>query len=160
MKSSSERVRIALASDHRGVSLKRVLIRALENAGYEVRNVGADREEPCDYPDYGLQAALAVGRGECARAVVICQSGIGMSIVANKVRGVRASLCRSVEDAEAARKHNDANVLALGAANSDPETAAKICIRWLQTEFEGGRHERRVQKIRQYEQDEAARFSS
>ncbi len=139
--------RIAIGCDHRGVQLKNSLITFLKSKDYEIFDCGSASEESSDYPDFGSKAASAVARGECDRGIVICHSGIGMSIVANKVKGVRASLCATTEAAELARKHNDANVLALGAGFTGLGDAEKICTIWLETEFEGGRHERRKQKI-------------
>ena len=143
--------RIAIACDHRGVSLKDELVKELDRQGYQVKDFGTNSEISCDYPDYAVKVALAVQKNECDRGIVICHSGIGMSIAANKVGGIRASLCQSVEAVELARKHGDANVLAMGAGFVSPELAKKICFTWLTTEFEGGRHERRVQKISEYE---------
>ncbi len=143
--------RIAIGSDHRGVQLKKDIVGALQAKGFHVNDFGAQSEESCDYPDYAVQVAEAVAKGKCERGIVICHSGIGMSIAANKVRGVRAALCHTVETAEFSRKHNDSNVLALGAGFVKPDTAREICLAWLAAEFEGGRHGRRVDKIRNYE---------
>ena len=142
---------VAIASDHRGSPLKKELILHLKTKGFQIKDFGTSSEESCDYPDFGFLAAEAVGKGECDRAIVICHSGIGMSIVANKVKGVRASLCRSVEEAELARQHNNANVLSLGSGFTSQDLAKSIALKWLSTEFEGGRHERRLQKISSYE---------
>lgn len=142
---------VAIASDHRGTALKHELIVYLQSKGYQPTDFGVNSEAPCDYPDFGFAAAEAVGKGVCDRGIVICHSGIGMSIVANKVKGVRASLCRSVEEAELTRQHNDANVLSLGSGYTPPDLAKSIVLKWLTTEFEGGRHERRLQKISSYE---------
>ncbi len=144
--------RIAIGCDHRGFPLKKQLVEWLRKSGYEVKDFGTDSETSCDYPDFGIRAALAVKQGECERGVVICYTGTGMSISANKVKGVRAALCASPEAAELARQHNDANVLALGAGFIEFDLAKKICLKWLETEFEGGRHARRIQKIADYEQ--------
>ena len=143
--------KVAIGSDHRGVEFKKELIAELTKHGYHVQDVGANSEDPCDYPDYAAKVGCLVQRGECERGIVICHSGIGMSIAANKIKGVRASLCQTVEAAELARKHNDANVLALGSGFVSPELAKQISLAWLQTDFEGGRHEKRVQKISEYE---------
>ncbi len=143
--------RVAIGSDHRGVPLKKELAAEMKKLGYDVLDVGPSSEDSCDYPDYAAKVGCAVQKGDCERGVVICHSGIGMSIAANKIKGVRASLCHTVEYAELARKHNDANVLAMGAGFVTPELAKKIMKAWLLTEFEGGRHEGRVQKISGYE---------
>lgn len=138
---------IAIASDHRGFQLKQNLVQELSQRGYLLKDFGTDSTDSCDYPDFCLKASLAVQTGEVDRGIVICHTGTGMSICANKVKGVRASLCATVDAARFAREHNDANVLALGAGFTPPDLALKICEVWLQTEFEGGRHERRVKRI-------------
>lgn len=143
--------RIAVASDHRGFPLKSELIQALSAKGYLMKDCGTFSEDTCDYPDFGSKAALAVRRGDCDFGIVICYSGIGMSITANKIKGIRASLCSTIETAEFARKHNDANVLAFGAGFVSKEMAVSIALAWLETAFEGGRHERRVRKISELE---------
>ncbi len=142
---------IAFACDHRGFLLKQNLIRELQAKGYQVKDFGTNSEESCDYPDFAVRAACAVQKGECDRGIAICHTGTGMSIASNKIDGIRASLCFSVEAAEMARKHNDANVLCLGAGFIEPDLAKKVCFKWLETEFEGGRHDRRVRKIAEYE---------
>jgi len=138
---------IAIGSDHRGIQLKKALIESLKQQGYQMKDVGTSTEESCDYPDFGAAAAKLVSLGECERAIVICGSGVGMSMAANKIKGVRAALCHSVESAEMSRRHNDANVLALSADQIPTDLANAICFKWLSAEFEGGRHARRVQKI-------------
>ena len=143
--------RIAIASDHRGFPLKLKLIEFLKEKGFEAKDFGTFSEVSCDYSDFGLAAAQAVGRGDFERGIVICYTGIGMSIAANKVKSVRASLCYSVEVAELTRQHNDANVLAMGSGFIDEKTAKAICFKWLMTEFEGGRHANRIQKISDFE---------
>ena len=146
---------IAIGCDHRGFVLKEALRKALQAKGYQVKDFGTDSEASCDYPDFAIRTALAVQKGECERGIVICNTGMGVSIAANKVKGVRASLCGSVEAARLARQHNDANVLALGAGFVDPALARDICFTWLETPFEGGRHERRIEKISVYEKGNA-----
>jgi len=143
--------RIVLAADHGGVALKAVLIRLLSGMGWDVRDLGTDSTDPVDYPDYGFAAAEAVRRGEADRAILLCKSGIGMAIAANKSSGVRAALVSTVADALLSRRHNDANVLVLGALEVPPRRARNIVRAWLATPFEGGRHRRRVEKIRRYE---------
>jgi RpiB/LacA/LacB family sugar-phosphate isomerase len=144
-------VRIAIGSDHRGFAHKTRLAIMLGEQGHEVLDCGCPGPEPADYPDAAFCVAEAVAQGRCARGVLICGSGIGMSIAANKVRGIRASLC---VDAGAARQtvaHNDSNVLCLSGDRNTPEQAWEITQAWLGATFEGERHARRVQKIRAYE---------
>jgi len=143
--------KIAVGCDHRGFPLKQFLAVLLQRRGYSIIDFGTNCEEACDYPDLAFQVAEAVQKRKCRQGIVVCGSGVGVSIAANKVRGVRASLCRSVSEAEFSRKHNDANVLALGADYTKAKLAQDICLRWLETDFEGGRHARRVQKIKNYE---------
>lgn len=138
---------IALASDHAGFQYKEKLKRLLDSLGLPFKDFGAATDEPSDYPDYAHEAAEAIARGECDRAIMVCGSGIGMDIVANKSKGVRAALCTSIEMARLSRSHNDANVLVLGERLTDWPTVEQIVRVWLTTDFEGGRHERRVKKI-------------
>ncbi len=142
---------IVLAADHGGVDLKADLRRLLSGMGYPVRDMGTDAVDPVDYPDYAFAAAAAMRRGEADRAILICKSGIGMAIAANKARGIRAAVVSTVEDAGLSRSHNDANVLVLGANEISPRRARNIVRVWLETPFEGGRHRRRVEKIRRFE---------
>lgn len=144
-------MRVVLASDHRGFQLKASLRALLAEKGVESIDVGAFSAEAVDYPDVGALAAAKVARGECERGIVICGSGIGMSIVANKFPGVRAALCHDVYGARMSREHNDSNVLALGADVVEETLAREIVKVWLETEFQGGRHLRRVEKIRAIE---------
>ena len=146
-------MKIAIGSDHRGFNLKEKIKKHLSENGIEVTDFGTHSEEPSDYPDVAKVLAESVGKGEVERGILICKSGIGMSIVANKVKGVRAALCRDVEDAEMSRRHNDANLLTLGAGRTKPRNAFEIISTWLKTPFEGGRHERRVKKIEEMEKD-------
>ena len=141
-----------IASDHRGVHLKRALASFLKSKGFQVEDLGTDSEESVDYPDYALKAAEAVRKGKADQAIVICHSGIGVSMSANKVKGIRAALCQTVEQAELARKHTDANVLALPAGFVTSTLAKDILSKWLTTKFEGGRHERRINKIKEIEE--------
>ncbi|OGX06440.1 MAG: ribose 5-phosphate isomerase B [Omnitrophica bacterium RIFCSPLOWO2_12_FULL_50_11] len=145
------RLSFAIASDHRGVQLKRVISEFLKSKGYRVEDLGTGSEESVDYPDYALKAAEAVVQGKTDYAVVICHSGIGVSVSANKVKGIRAALCHSVGQAEYAKKHANANVLALPSGFVEPEVAKEIVSTWIKTDFEGGRHERRIGKITDYE---------
>ncbi|MEP9410520.1 MAG: ribose 5-phosphate isomerase B [Candidatus Brocadia sp.] len=145
-------MKIALASDHRGFDFKKRIATMLVQMGHTVKDFGTDKNnESVDYPDYGLQAARAVGSGECDRAILICGTGIGMSVVANKVRGVRAACCHNLYTVEMSRRHNDSNVLCIGADVIDEELLEQKVKLWLETPFEGGRHARRVEKIMEVE---------
>lgn len=143
---------IAMGSDHGGFALKQTLMDHLRQAGVEVRDFGVFSAESADYPDIAIEAAEAVARGECEKGVLICGTGIGVSIAANKVRGIRAALCHDVFSARMSREHNNANILTLGERVIGPGLAALILDEWLAAEFIGGRHGRRVEKITAYEQ--------
>lgn len=145
-------MKIAMACDHGGLNLKREIIKHLQSQGYEVVDFGTDTFDSCDYPDYALPAAEAVANGECERGILVCSTGIGVSIVANKVKGVRCAHCHDTYCAEFTRLHNDSNVLALGEKVVGSGYALKIVDTFLSTEFEGGRHQRRVDKITDIEQ--------
>ena len=140
-------VKIAIACDHGGLQLKNAIIKYLTESGYEVRDFGTNTQDSCDYPDFGKLAANAVSVGECERGIVVCTTGIGMSMVANKVKGVRCALCTSVDMAVMMRRHNNANMIALGQKYVTVKLAKVIVDAFLNTEFEGGRHEVRVNKI-------------
>ena len=140
-------MKIAIACDHGGLNLKREIKKYLAEKGYEVMDFGCDSFDSCDYPDYALPAAEAVAKGECDRGIVVCSTGIGVSIVANKVHGIRCAHCHDTYCAEFTRRHNDANMLALGEKVVGVGYALKIVELFLNTEFEGGRHSRRVSKI-------------
>lgn len=141
-------MKIALASDHRGFKFKNHILAFLKNRGHEVIDFGAPNGNvSVDYPDYGILAAKSVGNGECERAVLVCGTGLGMSLVANKVKGVRATVCHDLFTVEMSRKHNDSNILCLGADVVDQQLLDKKVKLWLETPFEGGRHARRVGKI-------------
>ena len=144
-------MKIAMASDHGAYDLKERLKLRLLQQGHEIVDCGTNSEEKCDYPDYGRPAAQLVARGECDRAILLCTTGIGMSMVANKVKGVRCALCSDTLSASMTRRHNDANVLAMGAVIVGPRLAEHIVDEFLNTEFEGGRHQRRVEKIMETE---------
>ena len=140
-------MKIAVACDHRGVKIKQKIEILLGSLGHEIVDYGTHGEQSVDYPDHARPAAEAVGKGACERGILVCSSGIGMSITANKVKGVRGALCYNKWAAEMSRRHNDANVLCLGAdATPEPEIEA-IVKAWLATAFEGGRHQRRVEKM-------------
>jgi len=144
-------VKIAVGSDHRGFALKAHLVSTLAKAGHEIVDLGCSGVEPVDYPDFAFAVGEMVASGGAERGILVCGSGIGMSIAANKVNGVRAALCCSVEDARMTRRHNDSNVLALSERGlADPKIDELVTV-WLSTPFEGGRHARRIEKIRAYE---------
>ena len=140
-------MKISIASDHGGLELKNGIADFLASLGHEVVDFGTNSTNSCDYPDFVRPAALAVASGECARGIVVCTTGIGASIVANKVNGVRCALCTSTDMASLTRHHNDANVLALGQKYVDLATAREIVTTFLETPFDGGRHQTRVDKI-------------
>ena len=140
-------MKIALGCDHGGYALKCDIKALLEKLGHEVEDVGCHSTESCDYPDFGEAAARAVADGRCERGIVICTTGIGISISANKVRGIRCALCSEPLSAEMTRRHNDANMLALGGGMIGPNMAERIVDVFLSTAFEGGRHQRRVDKV-------------
>lgn len=144
---------IAIASDHGGYSLKQRLIAFLKDKGYPVKDFGCDSPDSCDYPDFGAAAARAVAAGLCDRGIVVCTTGIGISIAANKINGVRCALCSDPLSAEMARRHNAANMLAIGAGIVGPNLAERITESFLTAEFEGGRHQRRVDKLMALEQE-------
>lgn len=143
--------KIVLASDHGGVRLKAALLAHLREKGIPAEDLGTDSTEPVDYPDYGFAAASAIRRKEAARAILVCKSGIGMAIAANKSAGIRAALVSTVDDAILSRRHNDANVLVLGGNEVPLSRARRIVDAWLSTPFEGGRHRRRIDKISRFE---------
>lgn len=142
---------ISIGCDHGGFALKENIRAYLEEQGHTVTDVGCKSLESCDYPDFGAAAARLVASGACERGIVICTTGIGISISANKVKGVRCALCGDAFSAEMTRRHNDANMLALGAGITGPNLAQKIVEVFLSTGFEGGRHARRVDKLMQIE---------
>jgi len=140
--------RIAIGADHGGFALKATLIRWLQGKGFEVADLGTHSPKPCDYPRIGYKVAAAVAEGRFDRGVLLCRSGIGMAMVANKVRGIRAGVCADVCDAERSRSHNDANVLVIGAEKLGLAQVKRIVTAWCAAPFEtGGRHERRVRQI-------------
>ena len=145
-------VKIAMASDHAGFELKESVKSWLEAEGHEVEDVGTFSEESTDYPPFAASAARLVAGGSADRGVLVCGSGNGVAITANKVAGVRAVNAHDVSEAEMARRHNDANVVTLAGRRLDPEVAERIVERFLGTDFEGGRHERRVDEITEIEQ--------
>lgn len=144
-------LRISFASDHRGVAIKGRLAQRLIEAGYEVIDEGTDSEEAVDYPDYAKLVASKVSSGQADRGILICGTGIGMAITANKFPGVRAASCYDEVMIELSRRHNDVNVLCLPGDLIGDRPIDDLVLMWLRTEFEGGRHERRVEKIQRIE---------
>ena len=144
-------MRIAVAADHAGYALKEKLRRKLVEEGHEVADYGTNSGESCDYPDFAQAVANDVAQGESDRGILVCSTGVGMSIAANKIAGVRAAHTGGEEETRLTRAHNDANVLALGAKFLDEATAERLVDIFLHTEFEGGRHARRLAKIAQLE---------
>jgi len=141
-------MKLVMAADHGGFKLKEELkAYLLKKDAYEILDLGTYSEESVDYPDYGRQAAEKIVAGDAERGIIICGTGIGISIAANKVAGARAALCHSVYDAIMTRKHNDSNLLALGGRTTTEDIAKTIVDAWLETDFEGGRHQKRLDKI-------------
>ena len=139
--------RVAIGADHGGFELKARLVDFLRRKGIEVADLGTHSPKPCDYPQIGYKVGAAVGEGRFDRGILLCKSGIGIAIAANKVPGVRAGVCGDLFDAERSRLHNDTNILVLGAEKVGDGQAKQIVEKWLATPFEGGRHERRVRQI-------------
>lgn len=140
-------MKISMASDHGGLALKTQLKEYLQSLGHEVCDFGTFTSERCDYPDFARPAAEAVANGLCERGILVCTTGIGVSMVANKVKGVRCALCTNVDMAEMCRRHNDANILAMGQKYVDFSAAKQMAEVFLSTPFDGGRHINRVDKI-------------
>ena len=144
-------MKIGIANDHSGIEMKQEITAFLQERGHEVVNFGTDKNESCDYPIYGEKVGRAVASGEVDRGILICGTGLGISLAANKVHGVRAVVCSEPCTARLSRQHNDANVLAFGARIVGLELAKMIVETWLAAEFEGGRHKRRVYMIMEIE---------
>lgn len=140
-------MRVAIGSDHRGRRYKDEIKAHLERLGHTVADMGTDQEGSVDYPDYARKVARSVSTGENDRGVLVCSTGIGMSMAANRFKGVRAALCLNMKMAQLARRHNDANVLCLGQDLVPEQDVTGIVDEWLTREFEGGRHERRVKEL-------------
>jgi ribose 5-phosphate isomerase B len=138
---------IVIASDHAGVDLKARLVKLIGEAGHEIRDLGPADTSSVDYPDFAHAVAETITTGEAEQGILICGTGIGMSLTANRHTGVRAALCHDAFTAEMARRHNDANVLCIGARSTGPGVAEQMVLIFLETPFEGGRHQRRVEKI-------------
>jgi ribose 5-phosphate isomerase B len=148
-------MKIAVGSDHRGVVVKQRIVPLLRQHGHEVIDVGPDNPGSVDYPDFALEVARQVGDGRAERGILICGTGIGMCIAANKVRGARAAPCHDSITAELSRRHNDSNILCLSADLLGEELIERMIRIWLDTPFEGGRHARRVDKIMKYEAEQS-----
>ncbi|MCX6594809.1 MAG: ribose 5-phosphate isomerase B [Acidobacteria bacterium] len=145
-------MKIALGADHAGFQLKEHLRQHLLQQGHHVVDVGTSSEESTDYPDYAAQVAQQVAQGEAECGLLVCSTGVGMSIAANKVDGIRAALAVNEDEVRLTRAHNNANILAIGARFTSPEEADKYADVFLSTAFEGGRHQRRLDKVSQLEQ--------
>lgn len=140
-------MKLLMGSDHGGIHLKKHLAAYLTGEGYEIIDVGTDTEESCDYPDFAAKLCGELVKGTADKGILVCGTGIGISIAANKCKGIRAAVCNDVYNARMSRMHNDANVLCMGERTIGVGTAELIVDTWLSTEFEGGRHARRVAKI-------------
>lgn len=145
--------RIAIGCDHRGLAVKELIIGFLQNSGHSYHDFGSYNTDPVDYPDIARRVGEAVASGNFDQGILVCSSGIGMSIAANKIRGIRAALCYDVFASQRARGHNDANVLCLRGESIEAESAREIVDTFLSTDFEGGRHTRRVRKLKALEAD-------
>lgn len=146
-------MKVALSSDHRGYRAKELIKSFLTAAGNTVADFGCDSLSSCDYPDTAFAGAKAVAAGECDRGIFFCGTGVGMSMSANKVNGIRAALCHDELTAEMSRRHNNANVLCLPADLLGDELIRRLVDVWLRTDYEGGRHDRRLQKIAEFEKN-------
>ena len=147
-------MKISIGCDHGALALKNKVVTHLEKLGYEVKDFGTDTADSCDYPDFAAAAARAVANGECDRGIVCCTTGIGVSITANKVKGIRCALLDNPMSARLTREHNDTNMMALGAAVTGEMLALEIVDVWLDTEFSHAeRHQRRIDKVMAYEHD-------
>lgn len=144
-------MKIAVGNDHRGVGIKHRLLALIKDLGHEGRDMGAAGQASVDYPDFAITVSEAVSTGAVDRGILICGTGHGMCIAANKVCGVRAANCRDIVDAELSRRHNDANVMCLSADLIGEEQIDRMVQSWLATDFEGGRHARRIEKVAAYE---------
>lgn len=146
-------MRVSIGSDHAGFRMKEMLAAYLKDSGHEVSDVGTHSEEPVDYPDLAAQVGKAVASGSAERGVLVCGSGVGVAIAANKIDGVRAANVCDAEMAKMSRRHNDANIVTMGGRYLSEDTARAIVDAFLATEFEGGRHQRRVDKITALERE-------
>ena len=147
-------MKIAIGNDHVAVAMKNHIVKYLQDKGHELMNFGTDSTERCDYPVYGKKVADAVASGACERGILICGTGIGISLAANKVKGIRAAVCSEAYSARLTRQHNDANIIAFGARVVGEATAEMIVDEFINTEYEGGRHQQRIDMITAIEQGE------
>ena len=147
-------MKIAIGNDHAAVEMKNHIVKYLEAKGYEMVNFGTDTNESCDYPLYGKKVADAIKNGECELGILICGTGIGISLAANKVKGIRAAVCSEGYSARLTRQHNNANIIAFGTRVVDEKTAENIVDEFLNAEYEGGRHQKRVDMITAIENGE------
>ena len=145
--------KLLIASDHAGFTLKEKLINYLTKKGIAIKDLGTYSKERCDYPEYAYKLAKSIASGKYRRGILICKSGIGNSIVANRVPGVRAALCYNLKAAKLSREHNDSNILVLGSAFVKPDLAKRMVITWLNTKFLGGRHLKRLKLINSIEKE-------
>lgn len=139
-------MKISIGSDHRGIEQRELIAAAVELTGSEVDDCGTDSSESCDYPDIAAKVARQVAANESQRGILICGTGIGVSIAANKISGIRAAVCHDLHTAEMSRRHNDANILCMAAGIEEPKMREIVAL-WLSTDFDGGRHQRRIEKI-------------
>jgi ribose 5-phosphate isomerase B len=148
-------MKVALSSDHRGFRAKELIKSFLTAAGHTVQDFGCSSSASCDYPDHAFLGAKAVATGQCDRGILFCGTGIGMSVSANKVSGIRAALCHDELTAEMSRRHNNANILCIPADLLGDELLRRVVDIWIRTDYEGGRHDRRLQKIAEFENTHA-----
>ncbi len=146
-------MKIAIGNDHAAVAMKNHIVKYLEDKGYEMVNFGTDTNDSCDYPVYGEKVARAVASGECELGILICGTGIGISLAANKVKGIRAAVCSESYSARLTRQHNNANIIAFGARVVGEAVAEEIVDEFLNAKYEGGRHQRRVDMISEIEKN-------
>lgn len=146
-------MKIAIGNDHAAVAMKNHIVKHLEDKGYEMVNFGTDTNDSCDYPVYGEKVARAVASGECELGILICGTGIGISLAANKVKGIRAAVCSESYSARLTRQHNNANIIAFGARVVGEAVAEEIVDEFLNAKYEGGRHQRRVDMISEIEKN-------
>lgn len=151
MRIGGKKMKVAIASDHGGINIRKDIISLMDEMQIEYVDLGCECSTSVDYPDYAIPVAEKVAEGEVDRGILICGTGIGMSIAANKVKGIRCALVHDMFSAKVTREHNDSNILAMGERVISPGLARDIAKIWLTTPFEGGRHENRVNKITEYE---------
>lgn len=144
-------MKIAIASDHKGFKLKNIIAEYLKKKGNDIVDFGTYTQDSCDYPDYVYPAAQAIKARKAERAIIVCYSGVGSSIVANRIKGIRAALVFNIKMAILSRRHNNSNVLVLGSGFIKSDYAKKLVLKWLSADFDGGRHSRRLKKIEKIE---------